>query len=191
VFRGDIITFFTAFSDGNEIVEDYNLNTEELVSRRVKKVSMTGKEQWFVEIGSEPVTTARKDDDFLIKENQNNPIFIRKDNANDFQFRVRNSNSTKDNFIVECDKDKNQIVIKTKNKKYYKRFGIPDLERIGASLDENMMKVNFVNNTLVISYKKPEEILRKESEILADIRKIKAETKAKPEAKYDTECKNQ
>ena len=53
------------------------------------------------------------------------------------------------------------------------------------------MKVNFVNNTLVISYKKPEEILRKESEILADIRKIKAETKAKPEAKYDTECKNQ
>ena len=38
---------------------------------------MTGKEEWITEIGEEPVV--RKDDEFLIKENDNNPIFIRKD----------------------------------------------------------------------------------------------------------------
>ena len=119
---------------------------------------MTGKEEWITEIGEEPVV--KKDDDFLIKENDNNPIFIRKDTQTDFQWRIRNLNSDKDNFIVECDKDKQQIVIKTKNKKYYKRFNIPDLPRIKINLDESLIKVNYINNTLVISYKKPQEILK-------------------------------
>ena len=77
---------------------------------------MTGKEEWITEIGEEPVV--KKDDDFLIKENDNNPIFIRKDTQNDFQWRMRNLHSTIDNFIVECDKEKQQIIIKTKKRFY-------------------------------------------------------------------------
>lgn len=76
---------------------------------------MTGKEEWITEIGDSPVV--KRDDEFLIKENDNNPIFIRKDTQTDFQWRIRNLNSDKDNFIVECDKDKQQIVIKTKKQK--------------------------------------------------------------------------
>ena len=69
----------------------------------------------------------------------------------EFQWRVRNLNFTKENFQVEIDKPKQEIVIKTLNKKYYKRFDIPDLKRASIALDEKMLKVNFLNNTLVIT----------------------------------------
>ena len=54
-------------------MEEVGLYSEEYVSRRVKKIRMTGKEEWTTEIGEEnqPV---RATDDFLIKENSNNVI---------------------------------------------------------------------------------------------------------------------
>ena len=189
LINGDFIKFHTVFKDGSEIVEEYGLYSEELESRRVKKIGMTGKEQWTTEIGEE--IKPRSNDEFLIRENGNNPLFIRKDTQKEFQWRIRNLKGDADNFMVECDKDKQQIVIRTKNKKYYKRFNIPDLERLNIKLDENLMKVNFVNNTLVISYTKPKEALDVESEILGEIRRIRAEIKKNPNAKYDPGCQNQ
>ena len=189
LINGDFIKFHTVFKDGSEIVEEYGLYSEELESRRVKKIGMTGKEQWTTEIGEE--IKPRSNDEFLIRENDNNPLFIRKDTQKEFQWRIRNLKGDADNFMVECDKDKQQIVIRTKNKKYYKRFNIPDLERLNIKLDENSMKVNFVNNTLVISYTKPKEALDAESEILGEIRRIRAEIKKNPNAKYDPGCQNQ
>ena len=189
LINGDYIKFHTVFKDGSEIVEEYGIYSEELESRRVKKIGMTGKEQWTTEIGEE--LKPRSNDEFLIRENDNNPLFIRKDTQKEFQWRIRNLKGDADNFMVECDKDKQQIVIRTKNKKYYKRFGIPDLERLNLKLDENLMKVNFVNNTLIISYTKPKEALEAESEILGEIRRIRAEIKKNPNAKYDPGCQNQ
>ena len=189
LINGDYIKFHTVFKDGSEIVEEYGIYSEELESRRVKKIGMTGKEQWTTEIGEE--LKPRSNDEFLIRENDNNPLFIRKDTQKEFQWRIRNLKGDADNFMVECDKDKQQIVIRTKNKKYYKRFGIPDLERLNLKLDESLMKVNFVNNTLIISYTKPKEALEAESEILGEIRRIRAEIKKNPNAKYDPGCQNQ
>ena len=189
LINGDYIKFHTVFKDGSEIVEEYGIYSEELESRRVKKIGMTGKEQWTTEIGEE--IKPRSNDEFLIRENDNNPLFIRKDTQKEFQWRIRNLKGDADNFMVECDKDKQQIVIRTKNKKYYKRFNIPDLERLNIKLDENLMKVNFVNNTLIISYTKPKEALEAESEILNEIRRIRAEIKKNPNAKYDPGCQNQ
>jgi hypothetical protein len=79
------------------------------------------------------------------------PILIRKDTAKEFGFRVRNLPWEKSNYQVECDKSKNEIVIKTINKKYYKRFDIPDMKRLGLDIDQTALKVNFLNNTLIIS----------------------------------------
>ena len=189
LINGDFIKFHTVFKDGSEIVEEYGIYSEELESRRVKKIGMTGKEQWTTEIGEE--IKPRSNDEFLIRENDNNPLFIRKDTQKEFQWRIRNLKGDADNFMVECDKDKQQIVIRTKNKKYYKRFNIPDLERLNIKLVENLMKVNFVNNTLIISYTKPKEALDAESEILGEIRRIRAEIKKNPNAKYDPGCQNQ
>ena len=84
---------------------------------------MTGKEEWTVEIGESNLN--KKDDDFLIQENSKNvrkylnqPIFIRKDTKEEFQFRIRNLNYGKENNLVELDKTKQEIVIKTLNKKF-------------------------------------------------------------------------
>ena len=189
LINGDFIKFHTVFKDGSEIVEEYGIYSEEIESRRVKKIGMTGKESWTTEIGEE--IKPRNNDEFLIKENDNNPLFIRKDTPNEFQWRIRNLKGDADNFMVECDKDKQQIVIRTKNKKYYKRFNIPDLERLNLKLDESLMKVNFVNNTLIISYTKPKEALEAEKEILEEIRRVRAEIKKNPNAKYDPGCEHQ
>ena len=189
LINGDFIKFHTVFKDGSEIVEEYGLYSEELESRRVKKIGMTGKEQWTTEIGEE--IKPRSNDEFLIRENDNNPLFIRKDTNKEFQWRIRNLKGDADNFMVECDKDKQQIVIRTKNKKYYKRFNIPDLERLNIKLDESLMKVNFVNNTLIISYTKPKEALEAENEILEEVRRVRAEIKKNPNAKYDPGCQHQ
>ena len=62
-------------------------------------------------------------------------------------------NYPKDNYLVELDKDNENIIIKTNNKKYYKKFEIPDLKRIKISLEIKNLKVNFQNNTLIISVK--------------------------------------
>lgn len=56
------------------MIEEYNLNSEEIVSRKIKKLKITGKEEWFVEIG-DPNSLVKKDDDFMIKENSTNVNF--------------------------------------------------------------------------------------------------------------------
>ena len=53
------------------------------------------------------------------------------------------------------------------------------------------MKVNLVNSTLIISYTKPKEVLESENEILEEIRKVRAEIKKNPNAKYDPICQHQ
>jgi hypothetical protein len=72
LYSGDIIKFHTVFKDGSEIVEEYNLYSEEILSRKIKKLKMTGKEEWVTEIGEEVKKT---NDEFLIKENVNNVDF--------------------------------------------------------------------------------------------------------------------
>jgi hypothetical protein len=190
LISGDFIKFHTVYKDGTEIVEEYSLYSEEIESRRVKKVTMTGKENWTTEIGEE--IKRNNNEDFLIKENNdNNPIFIRKDTKENFEYRIRNLKGDADNFMIDIDKDKDEIVIRTKNKKYYKRFNIPDLKRLNLNLNENNLKVNFTNNVLVITYKKPNEVLNSEKEIINEIRRIREEIKKNPDKKYEPGCQNQ
>ncbi len=47
--------------------------TEELLSRKVKKLKMTGKEDWTTEIGEEKKVGS---DEFLIKEASNNVVLF-------------------------------------------------------------------------------------------------------------------
>lgn len=45
------------------------------------------------------------------------PLFVRQDTLSHFQFRIRNLPYDIDNYIVEIDDEKQEIVLKTKNKK--------------------------------------------------------------------------
>ena len=73
----------------------------------------------------------------LMQANSANPIFIRKDSADRFEWRIRNLPYPKENYIIEVDHQKQQIVLKTVNKKYYKRIDIPDLKRVQKQMEES------------------------------------------------------
>lgn len=95
-----------------------------------------------------------------------NPQFMRKDTTNRFEWRIRNLPYPKETYIIEVDHDKQQIVLKTTNKKYYKRIDIPDLKRLGMKMQEESIAWKYANNTVIISYDKPAEVKAKEKEML-------------------------
>ena len=56
-----------------------------------------------------------------------------------------------DNYVLDIDPEKQEIVIKTTVKKYYKRFDIPDLKRLNIKLDKENLSFTYANMTLVVS----------------------------------------
>jgi hypothetical protein len=79
----------------------------------------------------------------------------------------------KENYIFEIDHSKQEIILKTQNKKYYKRFDIPDLKRLKLPLEESSLTWKFQNNTLIIGYDKPPKILDLEKKKVSEIKTIK------------------
>lgn len=64
--------------------------------------------------------------------------------------------------------------MKTTVKKYYKRFDIPDLKRLGIELEESSLAWKYQNNTLIIGYDKPGKILELEREKLKEVVSMKS-----------------
>ena len=79
------------------------------------------------------------------------PVFIRKDTLDCFQWRIRNLPYPEEAYLLEVDADKQEVVIKTTVKKYYKRFDIPDLKRLNIKLDKAPLSFTYKNNTLIVS----------------------------------------
>ena len=51
------------------------------------------------------------------------------------------------------------IVVRTTIKKYFKKINVPDLDRLSIPLEQNNLKWTFQNNTLIISYLKPNKYI--------------------------------
>ena len=80
---------------------------------------------------------------------------MRKDTKQQFEWRIRNLPYPKETYLVEADIAKQQIVLKTTNKKYYKRIDIPDLRRVKMELEESSITWKYQNQTVIIGYDKP------------------------------------
>jgi len=76
---------------------------------------------------------------------------LRKDTNDAYQFRIRNLPYPAEVYSVEVDAEKQELVVRTSNKKYYKRFEIPDIKRKGLKLEPGKVSWVYTNNTLVIS----------------------------------------
>ena len=110
------------YPDKTELVEELDLNTNEVLVRKWKRPiekGMPSQEapEWEFEIGEEvkpfnPETT-------VIAVSDQNPQCKRKDTKERFEWRIRNLPYPKETYIVEVDHQKQQIVLKTTNKKYY------------------------------------------------------------------------
>ncbi|XP_047433593.1 protein DPCD [Mugil cephalus] len=174
------------FKDGKEMAEEYDLETDELIVRKWRqKSTLGGQGQWQVEVGEQLASPVASSGSDVIKENCSNPVLTRKDTKTSFQWRIRNLPYPKDVFGVLVEASERCIVIKTSNKKYYKKFSIPDLDRSQLPLDCSAVSFTHANNTLIVSYKKPKEILTLEQELLQELKKLKGT------AEGDIDCKTQ
>ncbi|XP_051474472.1 protein DPCD isoform X2 [Apus apus] len=174
------------FEDGKEMAEEYNLKTGQLVSRKWReKNTLGGSGKWQVEVGEpiSPLLGALESE--LIKESSSNPVFMRKDTLSSFQWRIRNLPYPKEVYSVSVEKEQRCCVVRTTNKKYYKKFSIPDLDRYQLPLDAAALSFTHANNTLIITYQKPKEILAAEKQLQKELKMIKAANNE------DCNCKTQ
>ncbi|XP_045294610.1 protein DPCD isoform X1 [Leopardus geoffroyi] len=162
------------FPDGKEMAEEYDEKSGELLVRKWRVKSALGAlGQWQIEVGEPALPGAGSLGPEFIKENNANPIFMRKDTKMNFQWRIRNLPYPKDVYSVCVDHKERCIVVRTTNKKYYKKFSIPDLDRHQLPLDESSLSFAHANCTLIISYQKPKEILVAEAELQKELKKVK------------------
>ncbi|KAM3623641.1 uncharacterized protein V6R79_013678 [Siganus canaliculatus] len=174
------------FTDGKEMAEEYDLKTDELIVRKWRHKSTLGAQgQWQVEVGEPSLSPVTPLDSDVIKENCSNPVFMRKDTKSSFQWRIRNLPYPKDVYAVFVEPSERCIIIKTSNKKYYKKFNIVDLDRSQLPLDNSALSFTHTNNTLIVSYKKPKDILSLEEELLKELKKLKGTGGG------DVDCKTQ
>ena len=159
---------FYKYPDGSEMVEEYDKKSHEIISRRFKKKGKLSDSEK-IEIGEKKI----KNENLSISLSNNNPIFLRKDNKIFFQFRIRNLiGYNKKMFFFDIDNEKQMIILRTTNKKYFKKFSIGDLLRNKINIDKKNLSFEFNNNTLLISYKKPIFILEKEKKLRLELEKL-------------------
>lgn len=68
-----------------------------------------------------------------------------------FQWRIRNLPYPEEVYVLDVDPEKQEVVIKTTIKKYYKRFQIPDMLRADIKLNKDNLSFKYSNNTLIVS----------------------------------------
>ena len=210
------------FTDGTEMIEEYDNITDELLLRKVRKAQPNGQPQgpvistpfvkgdaddsgvpWVIEYGEESVAEQRHHlsshqsadnsrpllQDLFLKNTQPLPP-VRKDTPDAFVFRIRNLTYPPATYTVTIGESAvsegsssappkaPSIVVRTSNKKYFKRIEIPDLLRAGYTNDnindsEPLEQINtsssspsatnnralsweHKNNTLIITFQKPQ-----------------------------------
>nr|XP_014348460.1 PREDICTED: protein DPCD isoform X2 [Latimeria chalumnae] len=162
------------FSDGKEMAEEYDIKTDELLVRKWRKKSSLGAVgQWQTEVGEPAPPAEGALEPQLLKESSSNPVFVRRDTKTAFQWRIRNLPYPKDTYSVTVNQDQRCCIVRTSNKKCC------------LPLDSSALSFAHANNTLIITYQKPKEILAVEAELLKELKKIKVSSEG------DVDCKTQ
>lgn len=144
-----------------------------MVRKRRGRTALGGEGQWEYLVG-DPQGASAAEPATSLRESSVNPIFTRKDVRNAFQWRIRNLTYPKEVYSVTLDANDRTITIRTSNKKYYKRFNIPEMDQLKLPLDARFMTWTHNNNTLIISYAKPPQVMAAEEEDLELARKTRA-----------------
>lgn len=165
------------FTDGAEMYEEYDVVTDDLLLRkRRQKNSFGAMSDWVVEIGTDLKSHTKNLHQNLIVESSGSPELVRQDTKEAHVFRIRNLPYPKDVFSVTIEKsavsssspmeektDVGEIVVRTSNKRYFKRIDIPDMIRANIPLEDSHLSFEVKHNTLIITYKKHLAILTAEA----------------------------
>lgn len=146
----------TTWPDGSEQVEEYDQKTEQLLTRKLRKMNSVGSQgSWEFEIGEAPPRPS----DVGIVENPDNPICVRRDTRRQFQWRVRNIAFPVEVYQVTVSPEEHTVTIRTSNKKWFKKLVVPDTQRLGCQLNPATLQVAHANRTLVVSVDKPDALI--------------------------------
>jgi len=147
----------TVWEDGMEMVEEYDPRSDTLLVRKVRKATLVGGAgQWTFEVGEDHSPSRHEAvSGGVMSVSSANPIFLRLDSPEAFEWRVRNLSWPSDVYQVSIDSETRQIVIRTTNKKFFKRFGIGEMDALGLALEEGSLSFSYANTTLLVQYRKP------------------------------------
>ncbi|KAJ0183197.1 hypothetical protein K1T71_001173 [Dendrolimus kikuchii] len=174
------------FDDDSEMVEEYNVDTQVLLRRawRVKN-KIGGEAKWNVEVG-DPIHDANPHIDIAdITEAKDQPVLTRRNTRVNLEWRIRNLPYPIETYSISANNDDKCIIIRTINKKYFKKLSVPELTRLNLPLEQANIQSNHHFNTLIILYKKPQQLLDMEKEWFQELAKVK------PVKDIPDECKAQ
>ncbi|KAF9420036.1 hypothetical protein HW555_003630 [Spodoptera exigua] len=176
------------FQDDKEMVEEYNVDTQVLLRRAWKvKGKLGGEGKWDVEIG-DPIPDATPHIEGTgadIMESKDQPILTRRNTRINLEWRIRNLPYPIETYSVSANNDERCIVIRTTNKKYYKRLQVPELDRLNLPIEQANIQCSHSFNTLIIAYKKPQQLLDMDKEWYQELSKVK------PIKDIPNDCKTQ
>jgi protein DPCD len=178
-----------------ERMDEYDMQTKELVTRKWRTTNALGrKRSWEFEIGEQGRGKADQNSgsggssgsssgngsggsssissssgnsaaiDLFVSSS--NPIFLRRDSSRALIFRVRNLPYSRDVYQISIEDEKQQIVLRTTNKKYFKRFDLPALRRLEIPLDTSALTYDYdsTSKVLIMRYAKPTQLIQYEME---------------------------
>lgn len=161
------------FPDGNELAEEYDIKTNDLIVRKWRrKTTLGGPSKWDMEIGEEQNSATSLVTGAELVESLSNPVLYRRDTKKAFQWRIRNLPYPLETYSVKVE-DKDTIVVRTTNKKYFKKIEVPDMKRAKLPLNQSDLSFAHANNTLIIQYKKPKQILDDHEIIIKELEQLK------------------
>ncbi|XP_045769380.1 protein DPCD [Maniola jurtina] len=174
------------FDDGNEMVEEYNVDTRVLLRRAWKtKGKLGGEGKWSVEIG-DPIPEGAPNSDALdIMESKDQPALLKRNTRINIEWRIRNLPYPIETYSIKANNEEKLIIISTTNKKYYKKLEVPELARLGMPIEQENIQATHKYNTLIITYKKPQQILDMEKEWYEELNSVN------PIKDMPSECKTQ
>lgn len=181
----------TAFEDGSQMVEEYDAFTSALLVRRHRyATAVGGMGAWAYEVGAPPARRnegeggqavaaaaaatplAFDPENDLIAESSRNPALSRRDTPSHFVWQVSNLPYPKETYSVRVEKAADpagapdRIVLRTSNKKYFKRLEATDSPR----LDESALEWDWSAGTLVIAYAKPPEVRARDRRVRDELK---------------------
>ncbi|XP_020288466.1 protein DPCD isoform X2 [Pseudomyrmex gracilis] len=151
--------------NGKEMVEEYSTETNVVLRRAWKEKNKFGKNiGWVIEVG---VNGYKPNNIELygIQESSNMPYVTRRITKLSLEWNINNLPYPQNVYSVTAGQD-GSITVRTSNKKYFKKIQVPDLERIGLKPEQERISFQHRFNTLIITYKKPPELIDVEKKIL-------------------------
>lgn len=149
--QNNLLKVHYALPDGKELVEEYDTNTDVLTRRAWKlKNNIDDEGEWSIEVG-DPEPTMLKDDGTFIKERSNQPFIVKRITKRNIEWRIRNMPYPLEVYSVTADAEEGCLMVRTTNKKYFKKLSVLELERVNLKPVQDNVKYSHQFNTLIIT----------------------------------------